>query len=281
MTALPSLPELRRTRAPIAWLFALVAVLALACVVPAHAAGLTFPALTGRVVDQAGVIPADLEATLTTRLEQLERQSGDQLVVATLTSLQGTDIADYGYQLGRSWGIGQAKLNNGVLLIIAPAERKVRIEVGYGLEGTLTDALTSVVIQKVILPRFKAGDMPAGIREGAEAIADILQKQPDKLEQRTLEAAPSNTISPETMLFVFAFGIFLLVVIASGFFGQPVVPTAGGSRRRGSSSTSDTSSSSSWSTGSWSSGSSSSSSSDSGFSGGGGSFGGGGSSGSW
>ena len=281
MTALPGLPELRKTRAPITWLLALVAVLAFACVVPGQAAGLTFPALTGRVVDPAGVLPADLEATLTTRLEQLERQSGDQLVVATLTSLQGTDIADYGYQLGRSWGIGQAKLNNGVLLIVAPTERKVRIEVGYGLEGTLTDALTSVVIQKVILPRFKAGDMPGGIREGAEAIADILQKQSDKLEQRTLEAAPSNTISPETMLFVFAFGIFLLVVIASGFFGQPVVPTAGGARRRGSSWTSGTSSSSSWSTGSWSSGSSSSSSSDSGFSGGGGSFGGGGSSGSW
>ncbi len=138
----------------------------LACVVVAAAAfaqSLTFPALTGRVVDEAGILDAATRDKLEKLSADLEAKSTDQLVVVTLKSLQGTSIEDYGYQLGRHWQIGQKDKNNGVLLIVAPNERKVRIEVGYGLEGTLTDALGSFIIQQAILPRFRAGDFAGGI----------------------------------------------------------------------------------------------------------------------
>ena len=104
-------------------------------------------------------------------MKALEDKSSDQLVVVTLPSLQGYTIEDFGYQLGRHWGIGTAKLDNGVLLIVAPNERKVRIEVGYGLEPILTDALTKIIIENAILPRFRAGDFPGGIKDGVRDIA--------------------------------------------------------------------------------------------------------------
>jgi uncharacterized protein len=106
----------------------------------------------------------------------------------TLSSLRGTSIEDYGYQLGRAWQIGQKDKNNGVLLIVAPNERKVRIEVGYGLEGTLTDALTSFIIQNAILPRFKAGDFPGGIKRGTEDIVSVLTGD-EEYKQRATQAA--------------------------------------------------------------------------------------------
>src|SRR5271156_3082728 len=108
----------------------------------------TFPPLTGRVVDNAHVLSAQTQADLTTKLAALEQKTGDQLVVVTLPSLQGYEIEDYGYQLGRAWGLGQKGKDNGAILIIAPAEHKVRVEVGYGLEPVLTDALSSVIIQE-------------------------------------------------------------------------------------------------------------------------------------
>src|SRR5690606_9503078 len=107
---------------------------------------------------------------LTTRLEALERDTTDQLVVVTVPDLQGREIEDYGYQLGRAWGIGQAENDNGVLLIVAPIERKVRIEVGYGLEGVLTDALSALIIQNQILPAFRDGDYALGVAQGVAAI---------------------------------------------------------------------------------------------------------------
>ena len=95
-------------------------------------------------------------------------------MIVTLKSLHGTSIEDYGYQLGRRWQIGQKDKNNGALLIVAANERKVRIEVGYGLEGTLTDAATKVIIENSILPRFRAGDFPGGIKSGAANITQVL-----------------------------------------------------------------------------------------------------------
>ncbi|MCB1877514.1 MAG: TPM domain-containing protein [Chromatiales bacterium] len=108
--------------------------------------------------------------TITEVLAAHEKATGNQLVVVTLKSLNGMDIADYGYQLGRHWGIGRKDRNNGVLLIVVPNERKVRIEVGYGLEGALTDALSRTIIDREILPRFKAGDYPNGVKQGVDAI---------------------------------------------------------------------------------------------------------------
>ncbi|HVT56276.1 MAG TPA: TPM domain-containing protein, partial [Xanthobacteraceae bacterium] len=140
----------------------------------AHAQDYDFPQLTGRVVDEANILDAATEIDIDTKLEKLEKKTSTQFVVVTLTSLRGRTIEEYGYRLGRHWGIGQKGTNNGVLLVVAPNERKVRIEVGYGLEGTLTDAITSVIIQNTILPRFRANDYQGGIRAGADAILEVL-----------------------------------------------------------------------------------------------------------
>jgi uncharacterized protein len=135
---------------------------------------LDFPPLTGRVVDQANIMTAQSRTDLETKLKELEDKSGIQLVVATVKSLQGGDVETYANGLFRSWKVGEAKKNNGVLLLIAPAEHKVRIEVGYGLEGSLTDALSSVIISSAIVPRFKTGDFSGGIERGVDGIVSVL-----------------------------------------------------------------------------------------------------------
>ena len=224
----------------------------------------TFPALTGRVVDDAGLLSPEEQETLTQELKELEDKSSDQLVVVTLPSLQGYPIEDFGYQLGRHWGIGTGALDNGVLLIVAPNERKVRIEVGYGLEPILTDALTKIIIENGILPRFRAGDFSGGIKDGVRDIALALTGDAAELEARAKARhdADEPTIDWFTILFYIA--IFLLILYLTRN-STTVVPAGGGRSGR-----------SSWSSGGggWSSG-------GGGFSGGGGSFGGGGSSGSW
>src|ERR1700719_3907159 len=153
---------------------ALLPGLALACCLVTAAFALDFPQLTGRVVDQAGVMSADSRNTVETKLKDLEDKSGIQLVVATVKSLQGSDIETYANELFRNWKLGEAKKNNGVLLLIAPNEHKVRIEVGYGLEGTLTDALSSVIISSAIVPRFKSNDFTGGIERGVDGIISVL-----------------------------------------------------------------------------------------------------------
>lgn len=129
-----------------------------------------FPALTGRVVDQANILAADTRNQLSALLAEHEQNTSNQVVVVTIPTLEGYDIADYGYQLGRHWQIGQQDKNNGVLLIVALAERKIRIEVGYGLEGALTDALSSQIIRREIQPAFKQSDFNGGVIDGVRAI---------------------------------------------------------------------------------------------------------------
>ncbi|WP_156257142.1 TPM domain-containing protein, partial [Sandarakinorhabdus oryzae] len=169
---------LRRNNLP-ALMVLLAALWALLMALPA-AAEPVFPKLTGRVTDAAGVLPADRVAALEAKLKALEDTTGTQLVVATVPDLQGYEIDDYGYQLGRAWGIGQKGTNNGAILLVAPAQRKLRIEVGYGLEGVLTDAVSSRIIRQVIVPRFKAGDMAGGIEAGADQLIALLQLPPDQ-----------------------------------------------------------------------------------------------------
>lgn len=152
-----------------------------------------FPDLTSRVVDAANIIDIPTEAEIDQKLKDLEAKTTRQLVVVTLPSLEGYDIADYGYRLGRHWGIGQEKKNNGALLIVAPNERKVRIEVGYGLEGDLTDAVTQIIIQNAILPRFRANDFPGGIARGVDDIVQVLQGDHQFAEQA---AAQQNAVAP-------------------------------------------------------------------------------------
>ena len=219
-----------------------------------------FPALTGRVVDNANILsPADEQALIET-LKQLEDKSSDQLVVVTLPSLQGYPIEDFGYQLGRHWGIGTKELNNGALLIVAPHERKVRIEVGYGLEPILTDALSRVIIDNAILPRFRGGDFPGGIKDGVRDIGLALTGDAAELERRAKVRRDADEVPIDWFTILFYIAIFLLIMYLSSK-GAIVAPGAGRSSRSGSG-------------GGWSSG-------GGGFSGGGGGFGGGGSSGSW
>jgi len=136
---------------------------------------INFPALTGRVVDNANILSPQTEKILTQKLKAFEQNTSNQIVVVTLKSLQGHSIEDYGYKLGRHWGIGQKGKDNGVLLIVAPNERKVRIEVGYGLEGTLTDAKSFLIINDIIIPYFKKGDFDKGILKGTEAIMETIK----------------------------------------------------------------------------------------------------------
>jgi uncharacterized protein len=144
------------------------------CLFTTFAFALDFPPLTGRVVDQAGVMTAESRSDIGAKLKDIEDKSSIQLVVATVKSLQGSDIETYANELFRFWKLGQAQKNNGVLLLVAPAEHKVRIEVGYGLEGTLTDALSSVIISSAIIPRFKTGDFSGGIERGVDGIISVL-----------------------------------------------------------------------------------------------------------
>ncbi len=174
-------------------------------------AGPTFPKLTGRVVDDAHLLDAQQAQALDARLAALEAQSGHQLVVVTLPSLQGYDIADYGYQLGRTWGIGGKANNDGVLLIVAPTEHRVRIEVGYGLEGILTDALSSVIINTQITPKFKQGDFAGGIDAGVDALAQQLQLPPEQAQQRAAQLAARQQKQANEPQFDFGTVVFLVI----------------------------------------------------------------------
>lgn len=206
----------RRTACPPAWLL----VLLLWCIA-ALAATPDFPALTGRVVDAAGLLTADAQQRLEAILAQHEQDTSNQVVAVTLPSLQGYAIDDYGYQLGRHWRIGQAEHDNGVLLIVAREEREVRIEVGYGLEGTLTDARSSEIIQRIIVPQFRNDDYPGGIEQGVQAILDTLQgtyRAPASPKSITPDSA-IGLIVLLTMIGEFIGGLFRSRLVSSGILG--------------------------------------------------------------
>ena len=197
---------------------ALLSVVLLA--LPAGAAP-TFPPLTGRVVDNAHVLSAETSQTLSAKLEAFEAATGHQIVIVTLPSLQGYEIEDYGYQLGRTWQIGQKGKNDGALFIIAPTERKVRIEVGYGLEGVMTDALSNVIIQQKVLPPFKAGDMEAGIVGGTDAIIAQLSASPEEAAANLKAASKpahksTSRIDPGGLIMI----IFVIFWVMGGVFGR-------------------------------------------------------------
>ena len=245
-----------------------------------------FPELTGRVVDAASILADFKEAELSTKLEAVEAETQKQFVIVTIPDLEGYDIADYGYRLGRHWGIGDAERNDGVLLIVAPNERKVRIEVGYGLDGELTDAWSSFIIQTYILPRFKVGDMAGGMDAGADAIiARIAPKEgvplaaaPLVVEQEGRDLGDLAFVVVIFMLvFVLPFALIVIpILIFKKYFPERYKEWQANAAKRRSSGVrirTGGSSRSYSSSRSFSSGRS--------FSGGGGSFGGGGSSGSW
>jgi uncharacterized protein len=242
-----------------------------------------FPELTGRIVDEAGLVKYDDRKAIEADLAALEAKSTDQIVVVTLKSLQGYPIEDYGYQLGRKWGIGQKDKNNGILLIVAPNERKVRIEVGRGLEPIMTDLMSAMIIQNRILPVFRRGDYSAGIKVGVHDIADVLLGDAEEVKKRALGGTKPRSAIDTDGLVVLAFWIAIIVFFVymqrrqmrtvhhTGW--RPSRSSGGGGGSYGSSGGFG---------GGWSGGSGGSSSDSGGsWSGGGGDFGGGGASGDW
>lgn len=190
----------------------------------------TFPTFSDTgVVDAANLLDPAQEQALSAKLIAQKQASGRSLVVATIPDLQGYDISDYGYRLGRAWGIGD-KDNNGALLIVAPNDRKIRIEVGYGLEGYLTDALSSQIIRNAITPRFKAGDMVGGIDAGVDQITSILALPPEEAKARAAAAQAALAKQGDGGGGIMLFWIVLFVVF---FFILPLLSRARGGKRYG------------------------------------------------
>jgi uncharacterized protein len=245
----------------------------------AFAAVPKFPALTGRVVDDAHILSPATTQKLDSELANLEARTGHQLVVATVPDLQGYEIEDYGYQLGRAWQLGRKGVNDGAILLVAPKEHKVRIEIGYGLEPVLTDALTSVILQQKVLPQFKQGHMEQGVVDGAEALIAQLSLPEDDAKAKVAQAAAQPRAQARDQSGAHLPVLLIIVVIiwlvssllrgggrrgGGGLWWLPFL-FLGGGRGGG------------WGGGGFGGGGGG----GGGFSGGGGSFGGGGSSGSW
>jgi uncharacterized protein len=237
-----------------------------------------FPPLTGRVVDDAHLLSPQTDEKLDQELAQLEQKTGHQLVVATVPDLQGYEIEEYGYRLGRTWALGRKGINDGAILLVAPKERKVRIEVGYGLEPVLTDALSNFILQRKVLPEFRAGRMEQGVVAGTEALIQQLSLPDDQAKAQVAQAsqaqqarAERDSAPPIPVLIAVVIVFFILAGAFSrrrSYYGGGgggglwwLLPLILSSGRRGG--------------GGWGG------DGGGGFSGGGGSFGGGGSSGSW
>lgn len=218
---------------PFAGLRLALALLALLLAAPAFAQ--SFPAFSGLVVDAANVLPADRKAALETKLEAFQKQTGRQLVVATIPDLQGYAIEDYGYRLGRAWGVGLKGMDNGAILIVAPKDHKLRIEVGYGLEPVLTDAFSSVVINSVIVPHFKAGDMAGGIEAGADALIQQLSLPDDEAKAKlTAAVAAYDKTHRRQGQGGFPVSLIFWLMVLAFIFLSHLRSRAGGSRYGGS-----------------------------------------------
>jgi len=255
----------------------------------------TFPQLTGRVVDQADLLRPEQELDLSSKSEALQAQTGRQFVVATVKSLEGYPIDDYAYRLGRAWKIGDEKRDDGVVLLVAPAERKVWIATGYGSGAFLTDAMSGVIIREAILPQFKKNppDYGAGITAGADAIIKQMSLPADQARANVAKAQQkqSKRRSGGSALPAF-FWIMIAAFVLLSMFRR-----AGGKRYRsrhpsgispwvvlwGLNELNRSSRGGGWNSGGWGGGSSwgGGGGGFGGFSGGGGSFGGGGAGGSW
>lgn len=221
-----------------------------------------FPTLTGPVVDTAHLLPADVAGALSEKLTAYASRSTNQLVVVTVPTLNGYPIEYWGYQLGRHWGIGQKDKNTGAILIVDSGEHKIRIEVGYGLEGTLTDAQSDNIIRNVIIPHFKQNDYPGGVTAGVNAILDVLGGQAQAEHSRKVRQH-SSTGFMMFLILVFAFWPLISMIFFPGSRRRTGLWWLGGFGG--------------WGGGGFGGGGFG----GGGFSGGGGSFGGGGASGSW
>jgi uncharacterized protein len=279
LTASPILGELPRTARDracavlAAWLCACLLVLASTVAW----AAITLPELRGRITDEAGLIKPEDRDVIEAQLKELELKSTDQVAVVTLNSLQGVTIEEFGLELGRKWGIGQKDKDNGIVLVVAPNERKVRIEVGSRLESQMTDAMSSIIINNGILPAFRRGDFSGGIRAGVRDINDVLLGDEEAVKDRAKGGLPGPGLDYEALIFMaLLLAIFIYVFYQQYKLAQQMPADVRRGRRR----------QQRWdndggiiivpgNSGGWSGGG------GGGWSGGGGGFSGGGSSGSW
>lgn len=180
------------------------------------------PPLTGRVVDRAGILSQEKKSQIESYLQSLEESSGIQLAVLTVPSLEGGDIASFSIKVAQSWALGQSGKDNGALLVVAMREKKIRIEVGYGLEGKLTDTKCGLIIRNVISPKFQSGDFAGGIMEGVRNIGGVAADD-EALVSKSVAKEKSGGASELIAALVFMF-VFIL-------FGTMVLPNIAGGRR--------------------------------------------------
>ncbi len=259
------------------WLNFVLFVGVLICAFAAQAqAEPNYPSLTGRIVDQVGLLSSADRAQIETELAKLEGTSTDQLAIVIVNSLDGYSIEDYAIGLARKWGIGQKDKDNGVVLLVAPTERKVRIEVGRRLEPMLTDTMSKLIIQNAILPGFRRGDFAGGIRAGVRDIKDVLLGDAEAVAKRARGRNQNNITTEEMIMLAIWLAIFAYIIWQQYQQAKRRGPHAKRRRRHlddGSVIIIPGGHSDHWD-GGWSGG-------GGGWSGGGGSFGGGGASGSW
>jgi len=209
----------RRSRSWPAAVAVLIVMAAAAALAPptAAAAAKEVPFLSGRVVDEAGLLSAAARQRIDGELGALERETGDQVAVLILQSLGGEPLEEYSVKVAQTWKLGQKGKDNGILLLISRDDRRLRIEVGYGLEGTLTDLRSNEIIDQVIRPRFQQGDFDGGVEQGVDAIVKVLHGQP--LPARP--AAPAAGAMPIGdriifgLIFLVVVGVFSLIALAT------------------------------------------------------------------
>ncbi|AWM05630.2 TPM domain-containing protein [Bradyrhizobium symbiodeficiens] len=291
------------------WRVVFVAALVLALVFPAFA-DVAIPELAGRVVDQTGTLSSSDVASLSQKLRDFETRKGSQIAVLIVPTTQPETIEQFSIRVAEAWKIGRKKIDDGAILVVAKNDRHLRIEVGYGLEGALTDVTSRRIIDEIITPKFRSGDFSGGIADGVERMMRVIDGEPLPVPSPSVNFGSLDDLAPLFIVTLFvsvgvggafraALGRLLGSLVTGGVIAALTwfilgsaglaltlgglgfvigfiadlfsAITPGTGRSRGGS----------WSSGSSSGGWSSGSSSSGGFSGGGGSFGGGGASGSW
>ncbi len=204
--------------------FVVLLFFALSFLISATAAALDVPPLQGRVNDHARLLTPEQAAALEEKLRAYESKTTNQIALLTVPSLEGEALEDFSVRVARDWQLGQEKRNNGVLIFIAAEERGVRIEVGYGLEGALTDAQSSIIIRNIMIPAFREGDFNRGIETGADAIQAAIAGE------FTAPDVPSARRSRDDSNEVFSLGLILLILFSSflSYLPLPITGLAGG-----------------------------------------------------
>jgi len=193
--------------------------------VSSFAGSIEVPYLTGRVNDDAQILSENTVKTLAETLKQHEDKTGNQVVVLTIPSLDGDNIEDFSNRVFNEWKLGQKDKDNGVLIVVVPGERKMRIEVGYGLEGELPDILAGRIIRNIMTPRFRDGDYDGGIKGGVDAVVDVLEgrslaegrfddvQQADKGSSDLSGLEPDMPVTTRILIGAFIFGILGLFTV--------------------------------------------------------------------